>query len=91
MELHSSQLGRFRTYIKHRLYLGVAIRTTFNIAGIIYYTCNFVFDIQCNRYKNVFNEMCVKTTLLRSIPNKGILSVMHQFDTYSSTSYSRRI
>ena len=25
----------------------VAIRTTFCIAGIIYYTCNFVIDIQC--------------------------------------------
>ena len=56
----------------------VAIRTTFShmidIAGIIYYICSFVIDIQCTRYKNafknVFNELCVKTALLRSIPNK---------------------
>ena len=50
----------------------VAIRTTFCIAGIIYYTCNFVIDIQFTRYKmppaNVFNELCVKITLLR--PNQ---------------------
>ena len=38
----------------------VAIRTTFshmiNIAGIIYYTCSLVIDIQCTRYKNAFNK-----------------------------------
>ena len=34
----------------------VAIRTTFCIAGIIYYTCNLVTDSQCNRYKNAFNK-----------------------------------
>ena len=34
----------------------VAIRTTFCIAGIIYYTCNLVIDIQCTRYKNAFNK-----------------------------------
>ena len=56
----------------------VAIRTTFshmiNISGIIYYACNLVIDVQCTRYKdsptNVFNESCVKITLLRSIPKK---------------------
>ena len=52
----------------------VAIRTTFshviNNARIIYYTCSLVIDIQCTRYKNdssnVFSELCVKTTLLKS-------------------------
>ena len=38
----------------------VTIRTTFihvlNIAGIIYYTCSLVIDIQCTRYKNTFNK-----------------------------------
>ena len=29
----------------------VAIRTTFCIAGIIYYTCNLATDFQCTRYK----------------------------------------
>ena len=56
----------------------VAMRTTFshmiNIAGIIYYTCNVVIDIQITRYKNAFNkrfnEWRVKTTSLRSTPNK---------------------
>ena len=33
----------------------VAIRTTFCIAGIIYYTYNLVNDTQCTRYKNAFN------------------------------------
>ena len=50
----------------------VAIRTTFCIAGIIYYTCNLATDIQCTGYKNAFNkrlnELCVKISLLRSIP-----------------------
>ena len=51
----------------------VAITTTFCIAGIIYYTCNLIIDIQCTRYKkmpspNVFRELCVKITMLRSIP-----------------------
>ena len=57
----------------------VAIRTIFrdiiNIAGIIYYTCSLDIDIQCTRYKNalnnVFNELCVKINLLRSIPEKN--------------------
>ena len=39
---------------------GIAIRTTFshmiNIAGIIYYTCRLVIDIQCTLYKNTFNK-----------------------------------
>ena len=53
----------------------VAILTTFshviNIAELIYYTCSFVTDIQYTCYKNAFkNSFCVKTTLLRSIPNK---------------------
>ena len=53
----------------------VAIRTSFShmikIAEIIYYTCNLVIDIQYTRYDNaVFNELCGKATLLRSIPNK---------------------
>ena len=43
----------------------------------------------------VFNELCVKTALLRSIPNEFyrgyVLPVMHQSDAYSSTSYSREI
>ena len=38
----------------------VAIRTTFshmiNIAGIIYYICGLVTDIQCTRYKNAFKK-----------------------------------
>ena len=38
----------------------VAIRTTFshmiNIAGLIYYTCNLVIDIQCTCYENAFNK-----------------------------------
>ena len=34
----------------------VAIRTTFCIAGIIYYTCNLVTDSQCTRYKTAFNK-----------------------------------
>ena len=50
----------------------VAIRTTFCVTGIIYYTRNFVIDIQCSRYKlpptNVLNELYVKITLLR--PNQ---------------------
>ena len=56
---------------------GVAIRTTFCMAGIIYYTCDLVTDIPCTRYKNAFNkrffflhELCVEITLLRSIPKK---------------------
>ena len=34
----------------------VAIRTTFCIAGIIYYTCNLITDIRWTRYKNAFNK-----------------------------------
>ena len=34
----------------------VAIRTTFCIVGIIYYTCNLATDIQCTRYKNACNK-----------------------------------
>ena len=34
----------------------VTIRTTLCIAGLIYYTCNLVTDIQCTGYKNAFNE-----------------------------------
>ena len=34
----------------------VAIRTTFCIARISYYTCNLVTYIQCTRYKNAFNK-----------------------------------
>ena len=34
----------------------VAIRSIFCVAGIIYYTCNLVIDIQCTRYKNAFNK-----------------------------------
>ena len=45
-----------------------------NIAGIIYYICSLVIDIECARYKNAFNkllnELCVKITLPRSILNK---------------------
>ena len=51
----------------------VAIRTNFshmiNIAGIIYYACRLVIDIQYTHYKmpltNVINEMCVKIPLLK--------------------------
>ena len=32
----------------------VAIKTTFCIAGIIYYTCNLATDIQCTHYNNEF-------------------------------------
>ena len=56
----------------------VAMRTTFshmiNIAGIIYYTCSLFLTFNIPVIKmhstNVFNELCVKTTLLRTIPNK---------------------
>ena len=56
----------------------IAIKTSFShiisIAGILYYTCCLGIDIHCTRYKmpstDVFNELCIKTTLLRSIPNK---------------------
>ena len=34
----------------------VAIRTTYCIAGIIYYTCNLVTEIQCTHYKHAFNK-----------------------------------
>ena len=34
----------------------VAIRTTLCVAGIIYYTCNLVINIQYTRYKNAFNK-----------------------------------
>ena len=34
----------------------VAIRATFCIAGIIYYTCNLITNIQCTRYKYAFNK-----------------------------------
>ena len=34
----------------------VAIRTTLCIAGLIYYTCNLVTDIQCTPYKRAFNK-----------------------------------
>ena len=81
----------------------VTIRTTFCIAGIIYYTFNLVTDIQCTRFKkmpstNVFNELCVKISLLRSIPKKIIrvcnavyFRLFIDSDAHSSTSYSRGI
>ena len=34
----------------------VAIRSTFCIAGIIYYAWNLAIDIQCSHYKNAFNK-----------------------------------
>ena len=34
----------------------VSIRTTFCIAGIVYYTWKLAVDIQCTRYKNAFNK-----------------------------------
>ena len=34
----------------------VAIRTTLCIAGLIYYICNLVINIQCTHYKNAFNK-----------------------------------
>ena len=34
----------------------VAVRTTLRIAGLIYYTCNFVTDIQCTCYKYACNK-----------------------------------
>ena len=47
---------------------------------------------------NSLNELCVETTLLRSIPNKlnggiecDILPVMQRSDAYSYTNYSRGI
>ena len=50
----------------------VTIRTTLCIAGIIQYTCNLISDSQCTRYKmpstKVFNKLCIKISLLRSIP-----------------------
>ena len=56
----------------------VAIRTTFShmisIAGIIYYTHSLVVGVQCIHYENAFNklfdELCVKTILLESVPNE---------------------
>ena len=38
----------------------VATRSTFYIAGIMFYTCNLVTDIQCTRYKNTFNKRASK-------------------------------
>ena len=65
----------------------VAIRTTFCFAGIIYYTCNLVTDIQCTRYKmpsaNIFKELCVKISLLRSIPKK-----LQQYVMWSTSGYA---
>ena len=55
----------------------VAIRTTFshmiNIAEIIDYTCSLVIDIQRARKKkkDVFNDLCVEITLLRSLKNSN--------------------
>ena len=47
---------------------------------------------------NVFNKLCVKRSLLRSLPQKVIavcnavyFRFTHRFDAYSSTSYSRGI
>ena len=61
----------------------VAIRTTLshmiNIAGIIYYPCRLVIDIQWTLYKNAFNKgfqqiMCQNNCkdLLRKNSNGGI-------------------
>ena len=48
-----------------------AIRTTLCIAGLNYYTCN-TFNVPVTKMPstNVFNELCVKISLLRSIPIK---------------------
>ena len=86
----------------------VAIRTTFryiliNIAGIIYYTCSLVIDIQCTVIKmpsiNIFNKYSVSKQLCYDIfqinSNRtmkcGVLPVMYRSDAYSSTTYSRGI
>ena len=65
----------------------VAIRTTFCIAGIIYYTCNLVNDIQCTRCKNAFNKrfqrIVCKKSLLRSIPKK-----LEQYVKRSTSGYA---
>ena len=59
-----------------------------NIAGILYYTCSLVIDIQCTRYRNtfnnVFNEFCFKKTP-RSIPEEKIQQyVMWSTSVYAS-------
>ena len=44
-----------------------------NIAGIIYYICSLVIDVPVIKMpsKTFCNELCVETTLLRSIPNES--------------------
>ena len=66
----------------------VAIKTVFCVAGIFYYTCNLLSDIQCTRCKmpstNVFNELRVKISLLRSIPKNIYQHVMRFTSGYAS-------
>ena len=53
----------------------VAVRTNLsqmnNIAGIIYYTCSLVLDIQCTRYKNApkkrFRRIAFRNNFKRKI------------------------
>ena len=58
----------------HQTSSNLAIRTTLCIAGIIYHTCNLVTEVNVSITKmpstNVFNELCVKISLLRSILKK---------------------
>ena len=77
MLLHqSSQLGDSIPTSNLTCRKEVAIRTTFCIAGIIYYIYTLVNDINVPVTKmfstNVFNELCVRITLLTSIPKKHL-------------------
>ena len=53
---HSPQLGNPVPTSNLVCIKEVAIRTNFCIAGIIYYTCYLVNDIQCAPYHNAFNK-----------------------------------
>ena len=59
----------------------VAIRTTFCIVGIIYYSCSLAVDIQCTRYKmhltNVFNELYIKITMIYSDKNLTVCNAVY--------------
>ena len=80
----------------------ITIRTTFCIAGIIYFTCILVTDsvnvtVTKMPSTNIFNELCVKIRLLRSTPKKLLQYVLRSTsgyastDAYSTISYSRGI
>ena len=87
---HSSQLGQFRTYIKPRLYYGSRHKNYFVYCWNNLIHLQSVTDNQCTVTKvpstNVFNELCVKISLLRSIPKKLKQYVMRSTSDYASIS-----